>query len=176
MALTFRNLDLLTRKHMINEIQSDIDADIVYISNYLNPKGKEHWAIKLLESAKNHDDSWLEDEISKNNMLEQYHTRKKPSGGTTQAKVPVNAPQTLAEGEFNRYYARGVCLAAIELNIDEVEVYRARHSENPRAQSQALLGRRYSPTTILDDIRLSSGVETALGVPPGPNSGLTIFY
>ena len=25
-------------------------------------------------------------------------------------KVPVTAPQTLAEGEFNRFYIRGVCL------------------------------------------------------------------
>jgi hypothetical protein len=28
-------------------------------------------------------------------------------------RVPVNAPGILAEGEFNRFYLRGLCLAAI---------------------------------------------------------------
>lgn len=41
-------------------------------------------------------------------------------------KVPVTAPETLSEGEFNRFYARGLCRVAISLGIAAVQVYRAK--------------------------------------------------
>lgn len=91
------------------------------------------------------------------------------------AQVPVTAPDTLSEGEFNRYYVRGVCRRAIADRVQKVEVYRARHSDNPRQESEALIGKEIDPTALLTDLRNSQGVEPALGIPPGPNSGLCVF-
>lgn len=88
-------------------------------------------------------------------------------------KVPINAPQRLAEGEFNRFYIRGLCLRALDEGKSTVVVYRARHSSSPRLESEELIGSAFDAKALLEDLRESPGVDTALGLPPGPNSGLS---
>jgi hypothetical protein len=88
--------------------------------------------------------------------------------------VPVTATETLAEGEFNRFYCRGLCARAIAEQTKEVEVYRGKYVQEPRAVSEAKMGMRCNPLTLLNDLRTSQGIEPTLGIPPGPNSGLTI--
>ncbi|MGH3041645.1 MAG: hypothetical protein ACRDNG_07905 [Gaiellaceae bacterium] len=80
----------------------------------------------------------------------------------------------MAEGEFNRFYARGLCADVVASGGTEVQVYRGKDVQNPRSESQAMIGRRLPAQSLLDDLRTSQGVEPALGLPPGPNSGLTI--
>jgi hypothetical protein len=88
----------------------------------------------------------------------------------------VTAAQTMAEGEFNRYYARGVCIRALaETGSDAtVTVYRARESANARSASVALIGTTPSAAALLEDLRTHIGMDTALRLPPGPNSGLSV--
>ena len=85
-----------------------------------------------------------------------------------------NAHQMLAEGEFNRFYIRALCVRASEDNNVEVIVYRAKAVENARSASQQMIGQRMSAEALLHDLRSSPGVDTALGLPPGPNSGLSV--
>ena len=81
----------------------------------------------------------------------------------------------LAEGEFNRFYIRGLCLRAIELGIGEVAVYRAKYVESPRPESDYLIGQRLPAASLLEDLRIHSGEEEPyLKVPGGPNSGLSV--
>ncbi|ENO8554833.1 hypothetical protein ACCC13_000696 [Yersinia enterocolitica] len=172
MALNYQNLDEVTRQFMSHEIEYDKDS--FYLSNFLTVEGKVMWP-SLLEEAVQFDDAWLEREIQQRGILAQFYPRRKPrSTEMTQARVPSTAAQTLAEGEFNRLYARGLSARAISEGDEFVEAYRARYSENPRSESEAIIGRRFRPQDILDDLRNNPGVETALGVPPGPNSGITI--
>jgi hypothetical protein len=173
MSLNYLNLDSVTRQFMREEIDFDKEQSNFYLSNYLSPQGKQQWPT-LLEESIQHDDSWLEREIIRRELLAQYHTRRTPSGGTTQARVPVTAAQTLAEGEFNRLYVRGLSARAMASGIDYLEAYRARSSQNPRPESQAIIGRHFLAQSILQDLRANSGVESALGVPPGPNSGISV--
>jgi hypothetical protein len=100
--------------------------------------------------------------------------RKKPTGGYTTAKVPINAPDMMAEGEFNRFYARGLCLRAIAEGIPTVTVYRAKEVNNPRPESEALIGTHVSAEQLLQDLRQHTGTDTDLGLPGGPNSGLSV--
>jgi len=100
--------------------------------------------------------------------------KENPAADFTTAKIPVTAPDTLAEGEFNRFYARGLCARAIDNGIKEVVVYRGKEVQQPRAESQAMIGKKIDATVLLEDLRNSPGVEPALGLPPGPNSGLTV--
>jgi hypothetical protein len=84
----------------------------------------------------------------------------------------VTAASTLAEGEFNRFYLRGIARRGLEEGRD-IEIYRGRASSNPRPESQALVGQHLSANALLDDLRAHIGVDSTLGLPPGPNSGLT---
>ena len=88
------------------------------------------------------------------------------------AAVPSDAHTTLAEGEFNRFYLRAICLKALEIGA-EIEVYRAKSVRNPRPESEAMIGKRLDPNELLQDLRENIGVDTALGLPQGPNSGLS---
>ena len=174
MGLRYDNLDDDVRRFMVEEIDRDTQDGSIYISNYLNPRGCEVWPQILREAAASGNDDSLARAIVRDGCLKDRVERRKPKGGFTMAAVPVTAPETMGEGEFNRYYTRGLCRLAMDKGIPELEVYRAKHVAEPRPASQAKLGMRVDPRMILDDLRKTQGVEPALGLPPGPNSGLTL--
>ena len=174
MALNLTNLDAKTRGLMVKEIDQDVAGGRLYASPRLNASGQTQYPALLKEAALSHDDAWLAQQIRSKGLLKTVETRRTPSGGTTNAKVPVTAPDTLAEGEFNRFYCRGVCARAIEEGKPSVHVYRAKQVENPRAESQEKVGAMIDANQLLNDLRTSQGVEPALGIPPGPNSGLSV--
>jgi len=174
MGISYKNLDGECRQFMLEELSRDISGGILYISPRLNEIGLENWKVVLEEAIQNHDDVWLENKLRTENYIKDQEQRRKPTGGFTIAKVPVTAPEMLAEGEFNRFYARGLCLKAIKNNIPEVVIYRGKEVRQPRPESQAMIGKRINASALLDDLRKSQGVEPALGLPPGPNSGITV--
>ncbi len=174
MSLNYRNLDASTRTQMAAEIDADVNAGRLYFSPRLTEDGAKQWPALIKEAALSHTDDWLAAEIRKRGLLKSHEEKRKPTGGTTTAQVPATAADTLSEGEFNRFYARGLCLRAIAENIQGVIAYRARHSDNPRPASEAIVGKTFSPSELLNDLRQSPGLEPALGLPPGPNSGLSV--
>ena len=159
---------------MVEEIDMDVRDGTIYISNYLNPRGCDLWPRILREAAERGTDDTLAEAILRDRCLKDRVERRKPKGGFTMAAVPVTAHQTMGEGEFNRYYTRGLCRRAIEAGIDGLEVYRAKEVREPRLDSERKIGLRVDPNVILEDLRKTQGVEPALGLPPGPNSGLTL--
>lgn len=173
MALKLVNLDANTRKHMADEFGADVAAGKLYLSPRLSGIGRNDYPGFLKEAIQASDDAWLATQIANNGRLNQMEERR-GKNGVTMAKVPITANQTMAEGEFNRFYARGLAALAIAAGIAELVVYRARASENPRAESEAKIGTRISAQALLDDLRQNIGVDTALGLPPGPNSGLSV--
>jgi hypothetical protein len=172
MGMNLINLDDKTRKFMLDELEQDVTANKLYLSPRLNDAGHRNYE-KLLRSAiQNGDDVSLANSLA--GLLTAYERRAKPSGGYTTAKVPTTAPETLAEGEFNRFYCRGICRRAIEESIGNVEVYRAKAVRDPRPESQALVGSKIKADQLLHDLKTNIGVDTALRVPAGPNSGLSV--
>lgn len=174
MALQLQNLDARTREFMLDELARDLAAGTVYISSRLSETGRTDYEQLLREAITNRDETWLAEGLRAHGRMNTTESRRTPRGGVTTAKVPINAPETLAEGEFNRFYARGVCRRALEDGIPEVVVYRAKPVENPRPESQAMIGSRVDARALLDDLRTHQGVEPALRLPPGPNSGLSV--
>ena len=168
------NLDDKTRSCMLVEVDSDVSCDNLYISPRLSRVGQHDYQGLLREAIESHDDVWLANKLRENGRLNPTEERRKRSGGISVVKVPVNAPNTLAEGEFNRFYARGLCLRAMEEGIQVVVVYRTKNVENPRVESERMIDRTIDATALLKDLRKNVGVEPALGLPPGPNSGLSI--
>ncbi len=174
MALTLNNLDEKTRRFILEEIDRDSANGQLYISSRLNSRGQQEYPQLLRVAAASHDDVWLAAELRNRGLLKAQEEKKKPKGGYTTAKVPETAPDTLAEGEINRFYIRGVCLRTMAEGIADVIVYRAKPVSSPRRESEALIGKLMPAERVLQDIREHPGIDTALGLPPGPNSGLSV--
>jgi hypothetical protein len=173
MGIFYENLDERNREFMIQELDLDISNGRLYISLRLNSFGQETWSEILREAMQNYNDDWLAHQLL-NGACFETHEPKLIRGRTTMCKVPKKANETLAEGQFNCFYARGLCLKAIEDGIPEVEVYRGKRVKQPRPESEAKTGTRRAAKALLDDLRESRGVDPALGIPSGPNSGLTV--
>jgi hypothetical protein len=88
--------------------------------------------------------------------------------------TPKNAAEILAEGEFNRYYARGVCRLAIDRGVSEVEIIRGRSSGTRSAESEAAIGKRKNAKQLLVAIRTNRGIPVDPDIPFRPGSGITI--
>lgn len=172
--MTFINLDATTRKHMQAEVEMDISMDKLYKSPRLSPEGVVHYPNLLRTAVSSGSDATFAHSLRQSGILNATEERKKPTGGVSIAKIPVTAPDTLAEGEFNRFYARGLCARAIAEKVDTVTVYRAKEVQNPRSESEALIGQTFSAEKLLQDLRQHIGTDTALGLPSGPNSGLSV--
>jgi hypothetical protein len=177
-----RNLDAITRAAMLEEIAGDVSAGSgptgrLYLSDRLSPQGISDYPHLLRDAVRGGDEETLAAALASGGRLQTHETARNPHGGPDIIKsVPITAAQTLAEGEFNRFYARGVCIRALADHGPDanVTIYRARESANPRPASVALIGTTPSAAELLEDLRTHIGIETALGLPPGPNSGLSV--
>jgi hypothetical protein len=174
MGLKFENLDAETRKFMLEEIDMDVKTDKIHRSAWLGQRSQGNWPDMIREAAEKGSDDSLAAELRKPGSLNATIMRRTQKDGMTNAKVPYNAAEVLAESEFNRYYCRGLCRRALEKGIARLQVYRAKFVAQPRAESERMIGFLADPQTVLTDIRISIGVETALGIPPGPGSGITL--
>lgn len=174
MALKYEDLDERTRKFMLDELAYDLINNNLYTSPRLSERGQKDYVELLREAIKNGNDSSLTDSLRSQGRINLYEQRLTRSGSYTSARVPITAAETLAEGEFNRFYARGLCRRAIEDGISELVIYRAKQVREPRPESQAMIGENIDAKLLLDDLRTHPGVEPALGLPPGPNSGLSL--
>ncbi|MGJ5196713.1 hypothetical protein [Bradyrhizobium sp. HKCCYLRH1030] len=174
MGLAYENLTADVRALMVEEIQMAIADGSLYVSSYLSPRGREDWSALLVEAAKNGNDDTLAAELKRFARIAETTQRRKPSGGYTTARVPYTAAETMAEGEFNRFYCRGLCRFALSAGVEQLQAYRAKAVAEPRPGSEQKIGMLFNAKAILDDLRTSAGVEPTLGLPPGPNSGLTL--
>ena len=172
MALNLVNLDKEVRTLMLDEIRADVENNKLYLSPRLSFIGREDYPTLIQKAAENNNDSWFGNGLRKNARLNSTEQRKVKTG-TIRVKVPETAANTLAEGEFNRFYLRGLCLWAIQNGISNLMIYRAKQVENPRPESELKVGTRVNPVHLLDDLRANIGIDTSLGLPPGPNSGLS---
>jgi hypothetical protein len=172
MPLQYQNLDPTTRRYAIGELDADLASGAFHASERLRPTAIADYQHLLRESLRYYDDLWLEQRAS--DLLIDFETRQTRSGGQTTAKIPEMASRMLAEGDFNRYYMRGVALRAIEEGRQVVEVYRARLSLEPRPESAEAEGQRVQAKEVLDYLRGVTN-EAPDAVRLGrPNSGLSV--
>ena len=172
MGLNYEDLDDVTRAHMLAEFEHDLSEGTLYFSKYFSTHGAERYPELLRDAILGGDDDTLARALAEPGIFNETHPRTTADGRVTYPRVPVTAPATLAEGEFNRFYLRGISARTIEDGGVEIEIYRARESVHPREESKALVGRRLDATRLLADLR-TGDVDTALHLPPGPNSGLS---
>lgn len=175
MALYLENLDERTRQLMLAEMEYDITHNQLHISPFLSGQGQRDYASILREAIQSGNDETLAEALRQHRRILRTLPRRNPKGGYSISATPENAAQVLAESEFNRYYIRALARRAIEDGIPELVIYRAKPVSNPRPESEARVETTLSPTELLDDLRTHPGDEPpALGVPSGPNSGLSV--
>jgi len=172
MGLQFADLVEEIRKHMLAEIDMDAGSTGFYLSSYLNEGGKEQWPSLLREAARTGSDDTLAAALRNQGSFKRETERKKPTGGYTMVKVPVTAADTLSQSQFNLYYMRALALRA-QAEGKTLTVYRARYSENPRPESEAMIDTQLDPDVVLEVLRRTKGVEPDINIPM-PNSGLTV--
>lgn len=160
------------RDLMLEELAADLEHDRPYISPRLSVEGRVLYPGLLRESFATGDSGTLADAIRSLRLLKRLELSQR-NGRPYEKAVPANAPETLADGEFGRFYARGACLLALTRE-GYVEVFRAREVIEPRVKSLQLEGRGMDARRLLADLRKNVGVDTHLGVPAGPNSGLNV--
>ena len=175
MALNLENLDDRTRQLMLDEVDYDVSHNQLHISPFLSGQGQRDYVNLLREAIQNGTDESLAQNLRTRRRILRTLPRRQPKGGYSIAATPQNAAEVLAESEFNRYYIRGLARRAIEDGIDELVVYRAKPARNPRPESESRVETTFSPEELLQDLRAHPGDEPpALGVPSGPNSGLSV--
>ena len=172
MPLQYANLDPTTRRHALAELDQDLESGAFHLSARVRPEAAAEYQRLLRDALRYYDDLWLEDHAG--DLLIEQETRRTTSGGQVTAKVPQMAARMVAEGDFNRYYMRGVCLRAIEEGRQVVEVYRARLSLEPRPESAELEGQRLPARAVLDWLRGQPSDDPAVTPLGRPNSGLSV--
>ncbi|HVE79713.1 MAG TPA: hypothetical protein VNA89_12650 [Gemmatimonadaceae bacterium] len=172
MPLLYQNLDPTTRRYALEELDRDVAAHEFMISDRLRPGSAEEYRKLMRDALAYYDDQWLEERLRP--LLVAFEPRRTPSGGESTARVPENAARLMAEGEFNRYYMRGLSRRALAEGVAELEVYRARLSEQPRPESARLEGERVRAVELLVDLRAGADDDTP-PLPLGrPNSGMSV--
>ncbi|CQR52429.1 hypothetical protein [Paenibacillus riograndensis] len=172
MGLNYQKLDQKVRAYMLDELKIDIEAATVYISERLNSIGKASYIDFLRDAMESGNDTTLASVIRNGHLNAKESRRTK--NGVTLVSVPVTAADTLSEGEFNRYYIRALCREVIEEEQGQLVVYRAKAVSSPRIESEMKIGTIVDARSLLRDLRSNIGVDTALGLPAGPNSGLSV--
>jgi hypothetical protein len=170
--LQYENLDPTTRRYAIAELDNDLESGDFHASDRLRPTAIADYQRLLREALRYYDDRWLEERAS--DLLVDVEPRRTRSGGQTAVKVPEMAARMLTEGDFNRYYMRGLSRRAIDEGRQVVEVYRARLSLEPRPESAQLEGNRLPANDVLEYLRGQRATDAGVTPLGRPNSGLSV--
>jgi hypothetical protein len=171
--MIFPDLDAETREQMRIEVLRDIGENNLNLSKRFKPGAEMDYPQILLDAVDHGNPETFANSLSRANLFNSHELRN-TKNGPIEAKVPVTAPQTFAEGEFNRFYMRGLCSRAIAADINQLTIYRAKEVSSPRPESQAMIDTTVQASALLEDLRIHTDVDTALHLPPGPNSGISV--
>ena len=169
---TFENLDDATRTAMLEAIEDAARSNNVYYSTRFNDAGNKQWLPLLRQAAQEHNEHWLAYQLEANGLMKDFEGAHTPTGGYTIKHVPHTAAETLAEGQFNRFYILGLCKRARAEGVSDLIVYRARESADPRPESQTLVGAKLSVDEI--EYQLKETKSSFKSPLVKPNSGLSV--
>lgn len=168
----FENLDEKTRGYMLEAISEAEATGNTYSSTRFNDAGQKQWLPLLKEAAKEHDEHWLAYQLEAKGLMKDFEGAMTPSGGYTVKHIPHTAAETMAEGQFNRFYIIGLCKRAKAENISDLEIYRAKKSNAPRSQSEALIGTKITTDEVEAQLlKTSDSFKSSL---VKPNSGISM--
>jgi DNA repair protein RadC len=164
----FEDLTADTRTRMLQELARDVEQKQIFYDARLVESSRTLYLRLLADALEQGSPESFSEAILKNSLLNPTEMREIGEGRRVQAKVSKIAHRNIGEAEFNRYYMRAICLKAIEQSIEELAVYRARASANPRPDAAD----RKNAKDLLEHLRTTN--ISVLGSFPGPNSGRSV--
>ena len=168
----FVNLEETTRGFMLEAISEAEASGNIYYSTRFNDLGYREWIPLLKEAAQSHNEHWLAFQLESKGLMKGFEGAMTPSGGYTVKQVTHTAAETMAEGQFNRFYILALCKRARAEGIPNLEIYRAKKSDAPRRESEALIGSEFSVDYIESQLlKTSDSFKSPL---VKPNSGLSV--
>ena len=168
----FENLDDTTRAAMLEAIEEAERSNNIYYSTRFNEAGNRQWLPLLKQAAKEHNEHWLAYQLEANALMKDFEGAHKPTGGYTIKHVPHTAAETMAEGQFNRFYVLGLCKRARAEGVSHLVVYRAKERSDPRPESQSLIGTRIPIDEIESQLEETKASFKSQLVKP--NSGISV--
>lgn len=175
-AFDFPQLDARARDLMMEEFAYDRDSDRIYVGRRLNSQGERTYCDALPLALRQGTPVELRQQLEP--VPGSLWISSIMAANGRRSTTPVTAAQTLAEGEFNRYYMRAICRRAVDEGNGTVRVRRGKAVQNPRADPSVRVheGDILDASVVLEDIRLHPGEDTVIGMPRGPNSGLSLEF
>ena len=173
MGLQLDNLDARTRQLMLDELERDVARGRLYLSHRLSEGGRADYARLLRAAVQSGSDESLADELRSHDRMLLTSRWERARGGPIVAELPASAPDLLAEGEFHRFYLRGLCRRALEDGIHALVIYRAKPVEQARVKAEAMVGVRIDAGSLLEDLRGYRGDVPPRGLPPCPDASLS---
>ena len=95
MPLHYENLDPVTRRYALQELDRDMERGSFHLSERIRPEAANEYRRLLNEAIRYYDDRWLE-ERADDLVIETEH-RHTRSGGVVTARVPEMAARMLTE-------------------------------------------------------------------------------
>ena len=174
MGLEFENLDDRTRRWMLEELERDRGGDRLYIDPRLSERGRADYPGLLRAAIESGTEVSLADALRAHDRVRVAQHWRTSRGGVTTVELPPSTPEMLAEGEFHRFYVRGLCRRALDEGIHALVIYRARAAGTPRANADAIVGVRIDASSLLEDLRTPPGVRPPQGLPACRDPGLSV--
>jgi hypothetical protein len=174
MALKYRFLDSRLRDFMLAELMQDLQKNSLYLSPRLIAHAEPQWIELFKEAIKTHDETWFAKEVRRLGLIKTHEEKAQRDGKVFLVPIPASVAESLTETEFNRMYVRAVCFEALADQEEFVQICKGRETSSPRLASEVKVGRKIPAAKLLSDLRANLDVDTALGIPLGPNSGLTV--
>ncbi len=172
MALQLVDLNVATRAAMLAELEEDIGAGKVVLSPHLKDGAGSEFISLLVSALRDFHDVWLASALRTKGLVRTHETIP-TQHGPKRITLPPDTPELLAEGEYNRYYLRGLCRRAIEESFPTLWIYRANGEARRRPECDRLVGTPIDPCVLLEALQGGASTDEALGLPAERHSGLS---
>jgi|SRR6478752_3348820 len=160
------DLDAATRHLMLEELEADITTGRIYKSRRALPGTEAIYFDAQRRAFASGVTTSLNRELATSGLF----AAKQSDGKTVNVAASAEA---LGDGQFVAYYTRAVCRRAIDEGR-EIEVYRGQATAEHRPESDALIGTRPDPATLLSVLRDFSLEPWKFSEVGKVNSGLAV--
>jgi len=171
MALNLSDLDDVTRRFMLEELEADVARGCLYLSPYLTDEGRAGYLEILRAAVLDGTEESFADKLRRPGSMET------PRGWKQSGLVrdlPSTAPDALAEAEFHRFYVRGLCRRAIDEGLRTLVICRAKEAIPARVNADGMVGVQIDAASLLEDLQATSGPMPPRVLNGCPNPGMSV--